>query len=91
MQTRVEFTRFGHNTALGNFGPGDVAVCGQGMARHLVEQVGCARYAPQPALSAPALQRPTTQPPQAASTTTQRRAKRAVPLTQELDYGNGPR
>lgn len=49
MQTRVKFTQFGHNTAVGNFGPGDVLVCGTSMARHLVEQVGCAKYDAQPA------------------------------------------
>lgn len=48
MQTRVKFTQFGHNTATGNFGPGDVLVCSQSMARHLVEQVGCAKYDAQP-------------------------------------------
>ena len=57
MQTRVKFTQFGHNTAVGNFGPGDVLVCGQSMARHLVEQVGCAKYyappAPAPAAADP--------------------------------------
>jgi len=53
MQLRVVFTRFGHNTAMGNFGPGDVAVVGASMARHLVETVGCAQYETHPTGQAP--------------------------------------
>jgi hypothetical protein len=60
MQTRIKFVRYGHNTALGNFAPGDLAWCDESMARHLVEQVGCAQYA-QPAappVSTPAESKP---------------------------------
>lgn len=40
----IEFTKGGSNTILGNFAPGDVSRCSDALARHLVEEVGVAKY-----------------------------------------------
>lgn len=48
MQTRIEFTRGGSNTIIGNFAPGDVFRAPAGLARHLVEDLRVARYAEKP-------------------------------------------
>lgn len=60
MQVLIQFTASGASSALGGFAPGDRARCSAEHARHLVEQVGCARYvqeepdkAGQPAAVAP--------------------------------------
>ena len=44
MQTRIEFTRGGSNSILGNFAPGDIFRAPAALARHLVEEVRVARY-----------------------------------------------
>lgn len=45
MQVQIVFTAFGSSSLLGNFAPGDRARCSAEHARHLVEEVRCARYA----------------------------------------------
>lgn len=45
MQVQIVFTSFGSSIQLGNFGPGDRMRCSAEHARHLVNQVRCARYA----------------------------------------------
>lgn len=45
MQVAIVFTTYGSSSALGNFGPGDEARCSAQHARHLVDEVKCARYA----------------------------------------------
>jgi hypothetical protein len=47
--------KFGSNSAIGNFAPGDVMRCDAGMARHLVDEAGVAVYT-EPAAPAPAAQ-----------------------------------
>lgn len=54
MQARIRFTKFGSNSAFGNFAPGDVMRCDAGMARHLVDEAGVAVYT-EPAAPAPAV------------------------------------
>lgn len=41
---KVRFTKFGSNSQFGSFAPGDVLACSHELARHLVEDVQCARY-----------------------------------------------
>jgi hypothetical protein len=41
---QVKFTAFGANSAFGGFAPGDTLRCSPAMAKHLVEEIGCARY-----------------------------------------------
>ena len=53
MLARIRFTKFGSNSAIGNFAPGDVMRCDAGMARHLVDEAGVAVYT-EPAQPAPA-------------------------------------
>jgi len=48
MQTRIEFTRGGSNSILGNFAPGDIFRAPSALARHLVEEVRVARYVETP-------------------------------------------
>lgn len=55
MQVQIVFTSFGSSSQLGNFGPGDRMRCSAEHARHLVEQVRCARYADGAAPQAPAV------------------------------------
>lgn len=45
MQVAIVFTTYGSNSTLGNFAPGDRARCSAQHARHLVDDVKCARYA----------------------------------------------
>jgi len=56
MQTRIKFTSNGCCSALGNFGPGDVARVPQALADHLVNEARCAVYdeAPRPSAAPPA-------------------------------------
>jgi hypothetical protein len=41
---QIRFIKFGSNTALGNFAPGEIARCDAKLARHLVEEAKVARY-----------------------------------------------
>lgn len=41
---KVKFITGGANSAFGGFCPGDVLVCSEAMAKHLVEEIGCAKY-----------------------------------------------
>ena len=41
---QVKFHTFGATSAGGSFAPGDVLRCSPEMARHLVEEVQCAKY-----------------------------------------------
>lgn len=41
---QVKFTTFGANSAFGGFAPGDTLRCSPELARHLVEEIGCAQY-----------------------------------------------
>lgn len=45
MQVQIVFTAQGSNSLLGNFAPGDRMRCSAAHARHLVEEVRCARFA----------------------------------------------
>ena len=45
MQVQIIFTASGSSSATGNFAPGDTLRCGEALARHLVEEAQCARYA----------------------------------------------
>lgn len=73
MQVQIKFTHFGSSSLCGNFAPGDVLRCSAEAARHLVDEVGCAKYVPTPALS-PAADTP-SQP--AAAPAPRRRTKSA--------------
>lgn len=54
MQVHIVFTKFGSSSQLGNFGPGDRMRCSAEHARHLVDDVRCARYAQAEPPQAPA-------------------------------------
>lgn len=41
--TKVQFYKFGSNTVIGSFQPGDVLTCSDAMARHLVEVADVAK------------------------------------------------
>lgn len=45
MQVQIIFTATGSSSAIGNFSPGDTLRCSADLARHLVEEAQCARYA----------------------------------------------
>lgn len=45
MQVAIVFTSYGHCSALGNFAPRDSARVDAALARHLVEEAHCAKYA----------------------------------------------
>ena len=45
MRTQIVFTAFGSSSATGNFAPGDALACSPELARHLVDEACCARYA----------------------------------------------
>lgn len=50
---RVKFTKFGANSAIGGFAPGDVARVSDALAEHLVNEAGVAKFADaQPAAAA---------------------------------------
>lgn len=51
--TPVKFTTFGASSAIGGFGPGDVARVSDALARHLVEEIKVARYVEVPSAAAP--------------------------------------
>jgi hypothetical protein len=63
---RIKFIAQGHSWAIGNFAPGDVLRCSAEVARHLVEEAGCAEYETPPAAAkeapAPGAQLDATQP-----------------------------
>lgn len=58
MLVQIEFRQSGHCTAVGNFAPGDRARVPQALARHLVEEVKCAKYSQPPVVAAPVEARP---------------------------------
>lgn len=41
---RVRFTKFGSNSQVGGFGPGDFANVSDALANHLVDEAGVAKY-----------------------------------------------
>ena len=41
---KVKFITGGANSAFGGFCPGDVLVCSEAMAKHLVDEIKCAKY-----------------------------------------------
>lgn len=41
---KVKFTTSGANSAFGGFSAGDVLVCSESMASHLVDEIRCAKY-----------------------------------------------
>ncbi|WPG35138.1 hypothetical protein [Variovorax sp. EBFNA2] len=41
---RVKFIKFGSNSAVGGFAPGDVATVSDELAKHLVDEAGVAKY-----------------------------------------------
>lgn len=41
---KVKFITGGANSAFGGFSAGDVLVCSESMARHLVDEIRCAKY-----------------------------------------------
>ena len=45
MQVQIIFTASGSSSATGNFAPGDTQRCSAELARHLVDEAQCARYA----------------------------------------------
>jgi hypothetical protein len=45
MQVQIVFTASGSSSATGNFAPGDTLRCSSELARHLVDEAQCARYA----------------------------------------------
>lgn len=51
---QVRFIKFGANSAFGGFAPGDMLRCSEALAKHLVEEVGCAQYAETKTEPAPA-------------------------------------
>lgn len=50
MQTQIKFLVGGANSAIGGFSAGDILRCSTAFAKHLVEEVKCAKYieAPEP-------------------------------------------
>jgi hypothetical protein len=42
---KVKFITFGSNTAIGSFAPDDTLSCSRDLAKHFVEELGCAVYA----------------------------------------------
>jgi len=44
MQTQIKFLVGGANSAIGGFSAGDILRCSQAFAKHLVEDVKCAKY-----------------------------------------------
>lgn len=48
---RVKFIKFGSNSQIGGFGPGDVATVSDVLAGHLVDDAGVAVYATEAAAS----------------------------------------
>ncbi len=42
---QIKFTTFGANSAFGSFAPGDKLRCSPELAKHLVEELRCAKYA----------------------------------------------
>lgn len=80
MSTTVQFTTTGSCSAFGNFGPGDLLRCGEGMARHLVEQAKVARYhqVRQPAAALAAAD---------VAPTRSRKPRANAPVQQALDVG----
>lgn len=49
---KIKFTTNGANSLIGGFAAGDVLVCSAALARHLVDEARCARYA-DPAAAGP--------------------------------------
>lgn len=45
IMVKVKFITFGANTAIGSFAPDDMLTCSRDLARHFVEELGCAVYA----------------------------------------------
>ena len=41
---KVKFITGGANSAFGGFSAGDFLVCSEAMAKHLVDDIGCAKY-----------------------------------------------
>lgn len=41
---RIKFITGGANSAIGGFSAGDLLVCSDALAKHLIEEVQCARY-----------------------------------------------
>ena len=60
----IKFTKFGANTAIGGFGPGDIARVSDALAQHLVDEAGVAKYieAAAPATPPPTPAEPATVP-----------------------------
>ncbi|MDT7836464.1 hypothetical protein [Aquabacterium sp. OR-4] len=50
---KIEFTTYGSSPIVGGFAPGDTARIDDEMARHFVEDVGCARFVDTVQASAP--------------------------------------
>jgi hypothetical protein len=44
MQVQIKFIVSGANSAFGGFVAGDILRCSQAFAKHLVEEVKCAKY-----------------------------------------------
>ena len=49
MQTQIKFLVGGANSVCGGFAAGDILRCSQAFAKHLVEEVKCAKYMDAPA------------------------------------------
>lgn len=45
---QVKFTTFGANTAFGSFAPGETLRCSEALAKHLVDEIRCAKYVEAP-------------------------------------------
>ena len=50
MQVQVKFIVGGANSAFGGFSAGDTLRCNEVLAKHLVEEIKCARYMDPPAV-----------------------------------------
>jgi len=44
VQTQIKFLVGGANSAIGGYSAGDILRCSQSFAKHLVEDVKCAKY-----------------------------------------------
>ena len=60
MQVQIIFTATGSSSVTGNFAPGDTLRCSAELARHLVEEAQCARYAQSEQMAAGAAAEPAT-------------------------------
>lgn len=63
MQVQIKFIVGGANSICGGFSAGDTLRCSEAMAKHLVDDVKCAKYMEAPAEAAPKADAPVKDKP----------------------------